>query len=160
MLRSWNNGMHCMSFYILISAYWCILDIEGFRFSGCECPDACNVWSYGAELSYAALSTLNVEGLLGPDTAGLSQKYHRALEINQVSEIHCNDVIMTTMASKITSLTIVYSIVYSDADQRKHQSSASLAFVRGIHRWPVNSSHKGPVTRKLFPFDDVIMRMG
>ena len=47
--------------------------------------------------------------------------------------------------------------VYSDADQRKHQSSASLAFVRGIHRWPVNSPHKGPVTRKMFPFDDVIM---
>ena len=39
----------------------------------------------------------------------------------------------------------------------KHQSSASLAFVRGIHRWPVNSPHKGPVTRKMFPFDDVIM---
>ena len=43
------------------------------------------------------------------------------------------------------------------ADQRKHQSSASLALVRGIHRWPVNSPHKGPVTRKMFPFDDVIM---
>ena len=38
-----------------------------------------------------------------------------------------------------------------------HQSSASLAFVRGIHRWPVNSPHKLPVTRKMFPFDDVIM---
>ena len=47
--------------------------------------------------------------------------------------------------------------VYSDADQRKHQSSALLAFVRGIHRWPVNSPHKWPVTRKIFPFDDVIM---
>ena len=57
----------------------------------------------------------------------------------------------------ITSLTIVYSTVYSCADQRKHQNSASLAFVRGIHRWPVNSHHKGPVTRKMFPFDDVIM---
>ena len=44
-----------------------------------------------------------------------------------------------------------------DADQRKHQSSASLAFVRGIHRWPVNSPHKRPVTRKMFPFDDIIM---
>ena len=43
------------------------------------------------------------------------------------------------------------------ADQRKHQSSMSLAFVRGIHRWPVNSPHKGPVTRKMFPFDDIIM---
>ena len=53
---------------------------------------------------------------------------------------------------------IVYSTVYSDADQSKHQSSASLAFVRGIHRGPVNSPHKWPVTRKKFPFDDVIMR--
>ena len=61
------------------------------------------------------------------------------------------------MASPITSLMIIYSTVYSGADQRKHQSSASLAFVMGIHRWPVNSPHKGPVTRKMFPFDDVIM---
>ena len=71
--------------------------------------------------------------------------------------IHYNDVIMSPMASQITSLTNVYSIVYSGANQRKHQSSASLAFVRGIHRWPVNSPHKGPVARKMFPFDDVIM---
>ena len=61
------------------------------------------------------------------------------------------------MASQITSLTIVYSTVHSGADQRKHQSSASLAFVRWIHRWSVNSPHKWPVTRKMFPFDDVIM---
>ena len=59
----------------------------------------------------------------------------------------------------ITSLTIVYSTVYSGADQRKHQSSASLAFVWGIHRGPVNSPHKWPVTRKMFPFDDVIMAL-
>ena len=65
---------------------------------------------------------------------------------------------MSAMVSQITSLAIVYSIVYSGADQRKHQSSASLAFVRGIHRWPVNSLHKGPVTWKKFPFDDVIMK--
>ena len=45
----------------------------------------------------------------------------------------------------------------SGADQRKHQSSASLTFARGIDRWPVNTPHKGPVTRKIFPFDDVIM---
>ena len=63
------------------------------------------------------------------------------------------------MASQITSLTIVYSTVYSGADQRKHQSSASLAFVRGFHRGPVNSPHKWPVTPKMFPFDDVIMVM-
>ena len=65
--------------------------------------------------------------------------------------VHYNDVIMGAIASQITSLTIVYSTVYSDADQRKHRSSASLAFVRGIHRRPVNSPHKWPVARKCFP---------
>ena len=70
---------------------------------------------------------------------------------------HYSDVIMSAMASQITSLTNVYSTVYSGADQRKHQSSASLALVRGIHRWPVNSPHKWPVTRKKLRFDDVIM---
>ena len=64
---------------------------------------------------------------------------------------------MSAMASQINSLTIVYLTVYSGTDQRKHRSSASLAFVRGTHRSPVNSTHKGPVTRKMFPFDDVIM---
>ena len=68
-------------------------------------------------------------------TSSLSHKMH----------CHYNDVIMGTIASQITSITIVYSTVYSDADQRKYQSSASLAFVRGIHRGPVNSMHKCPV---------------
>ena len=70
---------------------------------------------------------------------------------------HYDDVIMSTIASQITSLTIVYSTVHWGADQSKHQSPASLAFVWGIHRGPVNSPHKWPVTRKMFPFDDVIM---
>ena len=70
---------------------------------------------------------------------------------------HYDDVIMDAMASQITSLTLVYSTVYSGTDQRKHQSSSSLAFVWGIHRGPVNSPHKWPVTWKMFPFDDVIM---
>ena len=64
---------------------------------------------------------------------------------------------MSAIASLITGLTIVYSTVYSDADQRKHQSPASLAFVWGIHRGPVDSPHKWPVTGKMLPFDDVIM---
>ena len=90
--------------------------------------------------------------------------YLKYMAISFVSAIHdtfnrhYNDVIMSVMASQITSLTIVYPTVYSGADQRKHQSSASLSFVRGIHRWPVNSPHKGPVTRKMFPFDDVNMK--
>ena len=70
---------------------------------------------------------------------------------------HYSDVIMGTVASQITSLTIVYSTLCSD--QRKYQSTASLAFVTGIHRWPVNSPHEGPVTQ-LFPFDGVIMQTG
>ena len=72
---------------------------------------------------------------------------------------HYKDVIMSAMASQISSLTIIYSTVYSGVDHRKHQSSASLAFVRGIHRWPVIFPHKGPATRKLFPaLDDVIIK--
>ena len=70
---------------------------------------------------------------------------------------HYSDVIMGTMASQITNLTIVYSTIYSDTAQRKHQSSTSMAFVKGIHRRRVNSPHKRPVTRKMFPFDDIIM---
>ena len=66
---------------------------------------------------------------------------------------------MRAMRFQITSLTIVYSTVYWGANQRKRQSSTSLVFVRGIHRWPVNSPHKVPVTQKMFPFDDVIMSL-
>ena len=65
---------------------------------------------------------------------------------------------MGAMASQNTSFTIVYSAVYSGEDQRNYRSSESLAFVRGIYRLPKNSPHKGPVTRKMFPFDDVNMR--
>ena len=67
------------------------------------------------------------------------------------------NVMVSAMVSQITGVTIVYLTVCSGADQRKHQSSMSVAFLRGIHRSPVNSQHKGPVTRKKFPFDDVIM---
>ena len=77
-----------------------------------------------------------------------------------VSERHYYDVIMSALSSQITRLTVVYSTNYSAADQRKRQSSASLAFVRGNHRGPVSSPHKWPVTRKMFPFDDVIMGRG
>ena len=68
-----------------------------------------------------------------------------------------SDVIMSAMTSQITSLTIVYSTIYSGVDQRIHESSVSLAFVRGNHRWAMNSPHKGRVRRKMFTFDDVII---
>ena len=69
--------------------------------------------------------------------------------------LHYNDVMMSAMASQITNAMIVYSTVYSGAEQRVQQNSASPAFVRGIHRWLLNSSHK--VTWKMFPLNDVIM---
>ena len=76
---------------------------------------------------------------------------------NRMPMRHYDDVIIDSIPSQITSLTNVYSTVHSGTDQRKHQSSASLAFVWEIHRLPVNFPHKWPVTRKMFPFDDVIM---
>ena len=72
--------------------------------------------------------------------------------------MHYNAVIMSAIASRMTSLTIVYSTVQTQgADKRNYQSSASLAFMMGNNRWTMNSLHKGTVTRKMFPFDDVIM---
>ena len=71
------------------------------------------------------------------------------------AKMHCSDVIMSATASQITRPSIVCITVCSY--QRRYQSSASLAFVMGIHRWPVYSPHKGPVTQKMFPFDDIIM---
>ena len=65
---------------------------------------------------------------------------------------------MSAMASQIAGVSIVYSNVCSGADQRKHQSSASLAFLGGIHRWPMNFPHEGSVMQKMFPFDDIIMK--
>ena len=86
-------------------------------------------------------------------------EFHEAIWLS-LSLNHYNDVIMSTMASQITGVSIACSTVGSGEDQTKHQSSASLAFARGIHRWPVNSPHDWPVTRKMFPFDDVIMELG
>ena len=97
-------------------------------------------------------------------TKTLIRRYYNEWYVKHIAtmyhhfEIHYNDfVIMSVMASQITSRTIVYATVYSRSRSKKHQNSASLAFVGGIHRWPVNSPHKGPVARKMFPFDDVIM---
>ena len=75
-----------------------------------------------------------------------------------LTDNHYNDLIMSVMASQITVISIVYLTVSSGADQIKHQSFVSLAFVRGIHQWQENSPHKAPVTRKMFPFDDVIIK--
>ena len=131
------NGIN---FFFLYSSWYFDLIIHASNTYGCKLD---KYWS---------------TGITGNHPDGLAKDCSNSSALGmELSQSHYNDVIMGTMASQITSLTIVYSIVYSDADQRKHQSSASLAFVRGIHRGPVNSPHKWPVTRKMFPFDDVIM---
>ena len=76
---------------------------------------------------------------------------------NSYSVNHYNDVIMGVTASQITRVSMVYSTVCTGEDQRKYQSSTSLVFVRGIHRWPVNSPQQGPVTQKMFPSDDIMI---
>ena len=74
-------------------------------------------------------------------------------------EQHYSDLTMSTMTSQITSISTVCSVICSGKLQRKHQSSASLAFLRGINQWLVDSPNGGPVTRKMFPLDDVIMAL-
>ena len=73
--------------------------------------------------------------------------------------LHYTDVIISTTVSQITGVSIVCSAVCSCGDQRKHEISATLVFVKGIHRWPVDSPRKGPVTRKMFLSDDVILNI-
>ena len=95
-------------------------------------------------------------------------KYHsglRGVDINGMGPIWlqgiCNpysDVTMSAIASEITGVSIGYLTICSGTDQTKHQSSASLAFIRGIHRSPMTSPHKGPVKRKMFLSDDVTWR--
>ena len=82
---------------------------------------------------------------------------HEYTTRNMLTAHHYSYVIINPMASQITGVSIVYPTVCSGADQRKHQSWASLAFVWEIHRWPMTCPHKVPVTRKIFPFDDVTM---
>ena len=91
----------------------------------------------------------------------ISQDWYRMI-INSIFAnfqiIHYIDVVMSAMTSQITGVSVVYSTICSGADQRKYQSSVSLVLLREIHRSPVNSPHKGPVTPKMLPFDDVIMQ--
>ena len=87
-----------------------------------------------------------------PVASILSSLSHITMHQSAIFGLHYSD----TMASQISGVSIVCSTVCSGIDQRKHQSSASLAFVRGIYQWPVNSPHKRPVTWKMFSSDDVI----
>ena len=114
------------------------------------------------EVAYAAPASLNHEWHAKYLCLVKNEKWawHLSHNRNEKHKSHYNDAIRSAMASQITSLAIIYSTVCSAVYQRKHQRSASLAFVRGIHWWPVNSLHKWSVTCKMFPFDDVIMTSG
>ena len=95
---------------------------------------------------------------LGHEMQHRSGKVTKSMQCGAVeTRSHYCDVIMSAMASQITGVSIVYSTVCSGTDLRKHQIPVSLAFRRGIHRWPMNSPHKGLVTRKTFPFENIIM---
>ena len=117
------------------------------------------IWFLLVKATYEKYFDSNRENIYwqGKPFGHVFQVGHKGHGFVTTRQFHYDDVIMGAIASLITSLTIVYSTVYLDADQRKHQSSASLAFVWGIHRGPVNSPHKWPVTWKIFSFDDVIM---
>ena len=84
---------------------------------------------------------------------------HGTVETRRFSECptHYNDVMMSAIASQIIGVSIGCPTACSGVYQRKYQRSVSLTLVRRIHRWPVDFPHKGPVTRKMFPFDDAIM---
>ena len=79
--------------------------------------------------------------------------------VQGINWYHNNGVTMSAVMSQITGMSTVCSVACSSAHQRKHQRSASLAFVRGNHRWPVDSPHKEPVTLKMFPYSDIIMNI-
>ena len=110
----------------------------------CKC---CIMISFSSTLTGKSVTDLVVSLVPYGETPLVTHPHRGSVRILLT---HYSDVIMDTMSSRITSLTIVYWTFYSGADQRKHQSSASLAFVGGIHRWPMNSPRKGPVNRKNF----------
>ena len=98
-------------------------------------------------MAYVTKNKINWFFRFTPQTTDNSQRINGAVSRSQ-KHLHYSDVIMGAMAPQIASLTIVYWTVYSGVNQRKHQSSASLAFLRGSHRGPVNSPHKWPVYKR------------
>ena len=113
----------------------------------------CKIWQSHEPARLGVIFYVPLWNLAG----NLAAMWQRCLpNFGVIGKFHYNDVIMSAMASQITGISVVCSTVGLGADQRKHQRFTSLAFVWGI-RWPVNSPHKRPVTRKIFPFDDVIM---
>ena len=84
-------------------------------------------------------------------------KEWNSIHVALFNKNHYTYVIMSLMASQITSLAIVYSPVCSGTDKKKKKKLRVTGLCEGNSPGPVNSPHKRPVTRKMFPFDDVII---
>ena len=166
---------YCKLNYLIRKAVWCLKNIYS-RLAKLTEKHGMLRWKNNTLIKYLFVSCKNCPRLPGMQNeyvhAGdlwwgqkgqyLNYKYSTyvwriPLLKSPNSWYHYDDVIMSATASEIPSFTIAYSTGHSGTDQRKHKSSASLAFVRGIHRYSVNSPHKGPVTRQISPFDDVII---
>ena len=130
MLLTWRLGIVLLTWAIVIAHF-----MMTTCFSGAMLFE-CHVWPP----SKTIMPSLN-------SARKLAVKFDR--QVNE-AVCHYSDVIMSAMTSQITGVSMVYATFCPGADQRKHQNSASLAFVRGIHRWPMDSLHLGPVTRKMF----------
>ena len=154
-----SHGISSNSIYLAISEYF---SFSTTRFNVliifANCEPSKSIWIMFVIFIYWCMSNIVNKWInrVGNQTCGYHNFYSKMSTLLALSQgnSHYNDIIMSAMASQITSLTIIYSTFYSGADQRKHKS---LAFVRGIHPWPVYSPHKGPVTKKMFPFGDIIM---
>ena len=157
-----RKSLNCLSIYQSIPGWYC--DTCSLNFSKLY---KCKKWSItldhwnmpiiccdGPWAHYAHLAVLNNVVL---EMRHWANNKFQLLDCTQIHSNLYNDVTMSAITSQITNLMIAYSTVYSGADQWQHQSSASLDFLWGIHQWLVNFSHKGPLIRKTFPFDDVIM---
>ena len=136
MLVKWTTRLNLTYHCITKSCMWCLLFIY-FLCILCKC----------------------VMFLIKIQLCLLRLREQNMISVSFAPNGHHSNVIKSTMASQITSPTIVYSTVCSFTDQSKHQSSASLVLVRGINRWPDNFTHKGPITQRMFPFDGVIRDM-
>ena len=122
----------------------------------------CREWILCHVCTHSLLSTMSCTWLLIsslviflPDLCGMRCRYGWTDETVHNETKHLRDVIMSSMASQIPGVSVVCSTICSGVDKK---TSKSLAFVREIHQWQVDSRHKGPITRKMFPFDDVIMK--
>ena len=121
----------------------------------CHCNEKTMIRVCGNYVQATSPNGTNTAHCSSPSTRSLASLLYIFIDHDLFKDVHYNDAIMDAMASQITSLTIVYSSVYSSGDQRIHQSSELLAFVRWIHRWAVNSPHKWPVTRSFDVFFDL-----